>query len=231
MNLIKASLIFICMLICFVSVQIHADKTKPTKQELWSVMSENVNHWSDSIGYPIDQEVKETVIVLNLLKIITAASCEGHLDHGHAYPWIDLEITPDDALAMLNESADIYALLNKEIAFLQEKNPHLTYNQMFDLPEAENLRDLLAKRNHIQDSILKIQRKTVEPLNILLDEFYKKRNTSYDRMLVLTDYRLRCVGSDRQIIRSPEEKSLKMAEYLEEMKAFTDFLKQKFMNL
>ena len=53
-------------------------------------MRERVSLLTDTIGTPVDQGILETVIVLNLLGLHTFQSCEGHLDHGHPYPWVTI---------------------------------------------------------------------------------------------------------------------------------------------
>lgn len=65
---------------------LYSEQINPTKQEMWDEMSNEVSHWVDELGYPIDTEIKDTVVALNLLGIETTASCEGHLDHGFAFP-------------------------------------------------------------------------------------------------------------------------------------------------
>jgi len=46
---------------------------------------------TDGMGYPIDDGILETVVALNLLGLRTCQSCEGHLDDGLPYPWVDFE--------------------------------------------------------------------------------------------------------------------------------------------
>lgn len=43
----------------------------------------------DGMGCPIDEGILKAVVALNLLGLPTSQSCEGHLDGGHPYPWID----------------------------------------------------------------------------------------------------------------------------------------------
>lgn len=45
----------------------------------------------DRVGCPIDKGILETVVVLNLLGLHTSQSCEGHLDGGRPYPWVDFQ--------------------------------------------------------------------------------------------------------------------------------------------
>lgn len=46
----------------------------------------------DGMGCPIDEGVLQTVVALNLLGLRTSQSCEGHLDGGLPYPWLDFYI-------------------------------------------------------------------------------------------------------------------------------------------
>jgi hypothetical protein len=45
---------------------------------------------TDKLGMPIDANIQELVISFWMHNIKTEASCEGHLDHGVPYPWIDI---------------------------------------------------------------------------------------------------------------------------------------------
>ncbi|MDQ2902785.1 MAG: hypothetical protein M3Y81_04435 [Chloroflexota bacterium] len=46
---------------------------------------------TDRLGCSIDEGILEIVVALNLLGFPTCQSCEGHLDDGLPYPWVDLE--------------------------------------------------------------------------------------------------------------------------------------------
>ncbi|HZO75528.1 MAG TPA: hypothetical protein VFB60_25210 [Ktedonobacteraceae bacterium] len=54
----------------------------------WEEGCQAVEQFTDKLGLGIDSGIFETVVALNLLRIQTVQSCEGHLDHGYAYPWI-----------------------------------------------------------------------------------------------------------------------------------------------
>jgi len=66
----------------------------------WDEMAKEVDTWVDGIGKRIDEGIKETVIGLNALGVTTRQSCEGHLDWGHPYPWVDFvfELPETEAL-------------------------------------------------------------------------------------------------------------------------------------
>ncbi len=57
----------------------------------WAETIKRLRHTVDKLGKPIDTGILETVAVINMLGIETRASCEGHLDWGLPYPWVDLQ--------------------------------------------------------------------------------------------------------------------------------------------
>jgi hypothetical protein len=57
----------------------------------WEEAEAFAAHLVDRLGCPIDSGIREAVVALNLLDFPTSQSCEGHLDHGCSYPWIDFE--------------------------------------------------------------------------------------------------------------------------------------------
>lgn len=61
-----------------------------TPEQAYQKMHEQVSALTDNLGTPIDQGILETIVVLNLLGLHTFQSCEGHLDHGHPYPWVTI---------------------------------------------------------------------------------------------------------------------------------------------
>src|SRR5216683_6860035 len=56
----------------------------------WEEGRSEVSRFTDRLGSPIDEGIFDTVVVLNLLGFRTFQSCEGHLDHGCPYPWVDV---------------------------------------------------------------------------------------------------------------------------------------------
>lgn len=49
----------------------------------------------DGIGYEIEPGILPLVTVLNVLRLPTSGSCEGHVSRGRGTPWVDFEIEPD----------------------------------------------------------------------------------------------------------------------------------------
>lgn len=57
----------------------------------WEETAKHFSKVVDKLGKPIDTGIFDTVVALNMLGVPTRASCEGHLEWGLPYPWIDVE--------------------------------------------------------------------------------------------------------------------------------------------
>jgi hypothetical protein len=57
----------------------------------WNEAIEQFSRVTDTLGKPIDTDIFEAVVALNLSGIITRQSCEGHLNWGLPYPWIEIQ--------------------------------------------------------------------------------------------------------------------------------------------
>jgi hypothetical protein len=72
--------------------QLFSAQLDSVKEAQWNKMKAQVDDWCDGLGMPIDEGIKKSVIVFNLLGFKTDASCEGHLNWGCQHPWIDLSV-------------------------------------------------------------------------------------------------------------------------------------------
>ena len=61
-----------------------------TQEQVWKTLHDNLQGITDSLGTPIDEGIKETVVALSVHDFLTLASCEGHLERGCCYPWVDV---------------------------------------------------------------------------------------------------------------------------------------------
>ncbi len=68
---------------------------KKTSSQMWKEKLKNVKKRLDVNGCKMESGIIKTVVALNLLKIPTSSSCEGHLDHGPPNPWIDIDEIKD----------------------------------------------------------------------------------------------------------------------------------------
>jgi hypothetical protein len=161
---------------------------------------------TDRLDMPIDSGILGTVVAFNACDIHTTGSCEGHLDWGAPYPWID--IGSRDARVNVIEQ-QIAVLLSEGKRGSQEIG--LLYLEL--------------KRIHYQEEM-----KLMEAL----ESFYRTQPLDYDRHLMLIHItrggcRVRSQGADTQEFRSAEERASKLQEYQDEMHAFGNFLKRRFL--
>ncbi len=188
------------------------------KQALYKRIKRKLEQTGDKLGRPIDPLVFETVLYFNLLGIETAASCEGHLDHGVAAPWVDFN--PKETLK--------YKQLQKSA---EEK-----------LKKAEDTRGRISRKvmrgeifKEYTDTLQEISvllKNDIEPVLKLLNEFYKEHVCIYEHMLVFRNVfqftRLTFVGEFMQDARTKAEKKKELHLYQQELKEFTLFLRRKF---
>ncbi len=173
------------------------------KLERWTEVKNKVEAITDKLGMKIDEKIKETIIGLSLLDIHTVASCEGHLDWGTYAPYIDIQAKE----ARIKEA---------EIEEARAKNNE---------EEKKSLIKEITRMN------LEEQKKLMN----ILDEFYNnERSVPFYKRLIIRpegwgECRLESQGVELQEIENEEIKRLRLVEYQNEMKAFTEFLKGKYL--
>lgn len=205
-----------------------------TKQKQWDKQTEEVDSWTDGLGYPIDQGIKDTVIVLNILGFTTCQSCEGHLDHGDANPWIDFKLDQPEVLALQNQVSEFVRVeLTEQFQALKMKYPHLSLDEILQTQEGEYLKPKYERFLYLLSLYQQEAKKKLALLFELLDKFYQIHDSSEDEKLFLQIegiIRLSSHGWKLQAHRSENERETKLKLYLEEMKAFTNFLKERFFH-
>ena len=169
----------------------------------WGELAEKFSHVTDKIGMPIDEGILETVVALNARDIPTSTSCEGHLDHGELYPWIDIGI-PSFVRDDTPETTKILELRRRLIELRREQDEDIKMQQL--QPESEKLE--LQQRYKLFG---------------YLTEFYKKREVSIDRIITFDRGCIQSQGGDYLPLLSEDERAKKVNEYSEEMRDFTDF--------
>jgi hypothetical protein len=168
------------------------------KSKLWEEKAAAIERTIDGRGMRIDAGIKEGVIALNLLGVHTTASCEGHINWGTGGPYIDIEA--------------------KETQDMQTKLKTTT---------DRNLR--MASLIEMRDNNLKERDKIRE----LLTEFYRTRASDPDVRLHIRDHthswtRIENVGVQAEEMSSGRTPEQRLAEFQKEMKAFSEFLKEKY---
>lgn len=188
------------------------------KQEAWNAVAERIEQTTDGLGKKIEDGIKETVIAFNILGLPTTGSCEGHLQRAIGSPWIDIEpMATSEMETLQKEMGDVY----DQIEILEKEN--------LDAVELDEMYEKFhALRKQRERFYLEEMKKAVT----LLGEFYKGREVEYDRILIAITWgyraRIQAQGTDLQAIASPEDKERNLVRYQEEMRAFTEFLKNKY---
>jgi len=186
------------------------------QQVQWELLATTFTRMTDKLGTGIDTGILETVIALNAFGIETVASCEGHLDHGTGAPWIDLE-----ALSASEQSRHVARLFTRANNAFEQQT----------LPIAE-VEALFAEAHREKERVKVLHLAQRQKLIGLLTAFYQNRHVPFDRLLVVHPRdttgrsRLESQGADFQNVVPLEQRQRKLAEYQEEMQAFTVFMKE-----
>jgi hypothetical protein len=167
---------------------------------------------------PIDKGIFDTVVVLNVLDINTSMSCEGHLDHGRAAPWICFHTQgPNQLLTRVREATDQLECLKAEHA--PDEEIEKWTGELFRLSKDANMTCFQ------------------EPKRVMgyLEVFYNDRHVAYDRQLVLKvdsfgKSTLTTHGEPFQPLHPLEVQAQNLAKYQEEMQVFTAFLKHVYFS-
>lgn len=182
------------------------------KQKKWEEQLKKIETLKDGLGKGVDEGIKETVAAMQVLGILTRQSCQGHLNWGEAAPWVRMDFPPE-----------IHALSRQ-------------YSELFDVFDKISEGDKDFQR--VADEFHKVGREEkrlraleLKKLTLFLEDFYAERNVPYDQRLIL-DARgeLTNQGGFLQITENESQRGENLYRYQSEMKAFTEFLKQKFFS-
>lgn len=190
--------------------------TREEKEQRWQEMAARVDKITDKLGMPVDEGIKETVIVLNLLGFPTVQSCEGHTERGVCGPWVDMRPGGIEALAQKQNQA-LQTLAEARKQKKTEEEYASAYQTLEEIDTAAH-----EPMTHLAENLI-----------ACLAVFYQERQTSYECILVIhhlgLGYRLECQGTSMQYgpFALPR-KDGRLPHYQEEMRAFTDFLKARY---
>jgi len=193
------------------------------KKQRWDEMAREVDTWTDGLGMPIDEKIKDTIIVLNLLGLKTQQSCEGHLDHGRLYPWISFEIEDAELELLINQAREVSIKEEEAEQAAIARHPELIIRDALLLEESE-LSPLWQARAAAWDKMEQYRKMRVAPIHELLMTFYKD-GANPDTMITHEYiYDIASIGGYWQDIRDDATKAAKLKEYQDEMRRFTEFL-------
>lgn len=190
------------------------------KQKKWERVSKQVLTFIDATGKPIDNGIREIVVALNTLGFTTTQSCEGHLNHGIAAPWVDISVKDIKKIEHLVHQSQL--LFQRALQHKGTTTPIV----------ANMLKQSHSLKTQAQKPLLKIAAK----LNSLIQEYYATTTLPYqnDSRLTLLDIttaiRLTTQGALFQQAYALKQQKKQLILYQHEINAFTLFLKNKFFS-
>lgn len=174
------------------------------REQKWQDALKGVDQLADKLGLGVDEGIKETVAAFHVFDINTTASHEGKIDL-YPIPYIDVQ-SPD-------------------IGDLAKKLARLEDNEESEL-------EAVLIHKEILTSNLNERKKIIH----LLEEFYAERKVPYEVRLGIDSMargwsRIQSQGAEFQEIENDENvRKQRLEQFQEEMRAFTDFLKNKYFN-
>jgi hypothetical protein len=207
------------------------------KKIAWlSKLRKKVDKITDALGMPVDEGIKEAVIMFNAVGLYTSASCEGHLDHGLPAPWIDVE-APNEPKEIYIKEKEIYRKVARKYN-LKVEEVRRGYNMdawWEAIKEAEKSGETKEYKRWRKEN-----KKLLKKAEKFLDEFYKNRKVDSDVKLKIDifgngSFRIHNGGKYYKLVnnlsRKEKREVKKMLEkFREEMNAFTEFLKNKYFS-
>jgi hypothetical protein len=203
------------------------------KQTKWNDTLSEVEKITDGLGKKVDSGIKETVVAFLVNGIKTNGSCEGHLDRGNHYPYIQIE-------HRLNSPE-----FKDEVTILSEQGKTKGYQSLQNIPESDT--EFNSKVIELRNQAEKYKKGVETKIKQLLNTFYSSHKpTSNDYILTVWEggsfFNIEPasgagVGKDnwkkfeeKEKLMSPQQKEDFLKNSQAEMKAFTEFLKTKFFN-
>ena len=182
------------------------------KQYQWEQKLKQLETLGDGLGKGLDNGIKEAVAVIQLFGILTRQSCQGHLNWGDAAPWIDIDLP-----------LDIYALGQRRRELV---------DQLDSLEEGTaEFEEVSQEERLMWHEERRLEALELKKTFVLLEEFYRERHVPYDERLIMDGRgRLTNQGSMLQPGEDEARRGKNLYRYQREMKAFTEFLKQKFFS-
>ncbi len=205
---------------------------------------QELNKTVDGVGLGVDSGIKHSVAAFNSVGFKTSASCEGHTDHGHPFPWVDFG-TSDFA----GELEQPPAFLGSFVADLHQFTIDHDIEADFGLHayiDKDDKRYVIVsgsdghRRLYLEDVsknaaelIEQVNKTQAEKMLGILQEFYASNPTPYGPMLSMqfrADYMFRLQPNDAEVMAGlpASKRTQKHTEYLDHFNKLADYLLVKF---
>ena len=205
-----------------------------TKEELFEEKLKVAEKRLDKQGVEMDTKIIDTVAILNLYQIPTSGSCEGHIDHGIANPWVNLKAVGEPEERFVGEKAtkqsigDQFHISPDEVGRGQNEEANIRFwDTIGAVEKTPEYRKWMADNE-----------KLAKTMSALIDEFYtggKPDPLVAINLLTLGGIAGRIQSGPDEIpsknLNPAEESALRirLSKRQEEMKRFTEFLKKRMV--
>jgi hypothetical protein len=197
------------------------------KVKRWEEMVEKISHLTDVLGQPMDKNIIEAVVGLNLLEIPTSLSCGGHTEtDGINFPYI-MGSAPDrpefryvGQKEIKDRLMEKYNLSKWGDIFDNNTAEKEYYDLIKDLEETEEYKEWYLKNEPIAQKISDI-----------ISEFKEQKgDTSVHLVGIYPGYRIEAHEEELEDSTDREKVigGVKVAQ--EEFRFFTEFLRNKFFS-
>jgi hypothetical protein len=209
------------------------------KKEIWNDAIIQIDKITDRLGKPIDAGIKDSVVAFIVSGFPVNGSCEGHLEERFGekvklrpYVMIGFDEPEQRFVNELEIKKHIAKKYNiKKVGDLEENDiaqqEYWRFLSEKDIPETPEYSEHVKKNESLQEELRKI-----------LEVFYRNREISRDRRLIIEeigpagDFKLTTLMENPKEIQENEVEKYKkqLREEQNEMKDFTLFLKERFFN-
>lgn len=201
---------------------------KREKEIRWQTIEQSIEGIKDKLGKGIDEKIKPIVVALRASGFSTTGSCEGHSDRGYPWPWVDVE-------SPLAEK-----LLNDHRYYELKEKARAMNKRTLTMTEAEQ-----KEYSGLVEAQIEKNEKEYQRIVAILDEFYKSQSEEQLKETVRLGIRKGPWNQSRvqpdgmpewtksqeiQKLWSDKEKLEKLELYRQEMKRFSEFLKERFFS-
>lgn len=219
--------------------------------DVWEETKDELLKMTDALGMPIDSGIFDTIVGLNANGYDTSASCEGHLDWGLPYPWVEIAVDDKTTHELLEKiftlSDTIHDMTSERDINGEDDSKNATDGTIRTTTgkadvsddsdsstktapdESEELKRLYKKRVRIERELEVVREERRRPVRELLAEFYEhRRPVRYGLILHLAELdRIECIESNGQILKPLHEQAERLEEYRAEFAALADFLRER----
>lgn len=194
---------------------------------------------TDLLGRGVDENMLECVAVLNLLEMNTAGSCGGHIEENGkeriSFPYIYFT-APEKPKHRFVKEQEIRSALGEKYGIKPEdvlRESEEIEREFYGMVEADEYRETEEwKQWMVKNKQLK------EEVEVLLNEFNREKDTESDIHLqfarIHPGFRIEAIGMGREeeLLGNKDHAELAKMKVLDaqnEMQAFVEFLKKKYM--